>query len=128
MVNEFSKKEKGTQGVPSSGKIQSKYTKNVTVNVLKISEKFLEDLFKRYNSLSDPLLIRENEILIRDFLILKRLVELDPRLPWQVIQGSIDNLYERDKNIVGVNVKIIFNDLKKGNLNKYIPSVYGISG
>lgn len=127
MEKVFSKKEKGTQGVPNSGKNQCKYTNPVSNNLLIIADSFHTDLLRRYNYLSDPFLIRENDSLLRDFENLKRIIENDPRLPWHIIQQSIDSLYQQDKNLVGVNIKLIFNDLKEGGISNFKSCIYGIS-
>ena len=126
MGNEFSKNEKGTQGAPNSSKNHYKYIKSVSANVLKISENFLNGLFRRYNYLSDPNLIRENESLIREFQVIKRVIEADPRLPWQSIQCTIDDMYKKDKNLKGVRLEIVFSDLKKNDNKTFNPFVYGI--
>lgn len=126
MNKKFPKKEKGTQGVPNSDKNQDKYTKKISETILNISDHFHTNLLRRYNYLSEPSLIRENDSLIREFSNLKRVIENDPRLPWQIIQQNIDNLYKKDKNLIGVNVKIIFNDLKENNIKHFNPLMYGI--
>lgn len=98
---------------------------NITNTVSILADKFEENLNRRYNYLTDSHLIKENEAFIRDFSILKKLINKDPRFTWQIIQNKIDNLYERDKNILGVRIEILF-EVLKANKNKFNPEVYGI--
>ena len=98
---------------------------NITNTISILVDKFEENLNRRYNYLTDSHLIKENEAFIRDFSILKKLINKDPRYTWQIIQNNIDDLYKRDKNILGVGIKILFKELK-ANKNQFNPKMYGI--
>ncbi|MCD8448480.1 hypothetical protein G1J88_01170 [Tenacibaculum dicentrarchi] len=98
---------------------------NITNTLSILADKFDENLHRRYNSLTDYFLIRENEALINQFLNIKRLINKDPRFPWQIIQNNIDELYERDNSLSGVRIEILFEDLK-ADKNQFNPKMYGI--
>ncbi|CAL2085585.1 hypothetical protein [Tenacibaculum dicentrarchi] len=98
---------------------------NITNTLSILVDKFDENLYRRYNSLTDYFLIRENEALINQFSNIKRLLNKDPRFPWQIIQNNIDELYKRDNSLLGVRIEILFEDLKTDK-NQFNPKMYGI--
>ena len=94
-------------------------------NLLTLIDTHKKTLLRRQNSLTQEHQIRENRFLIDQIQHIESVAKNNPRLPWQLIQENIDAMYQDDKQIIGANIKILFEQLK-GDLSKFKPTIYGV--
>lgn len=120
-----SKKEKGTiNSTQDSVKNHVQVTKYKTnsLQLVQTLEKSLNDL--RFETIDDNTLRIVSNCLYKIFL-LKGAIKKDPRFPYQIIQNRIDEMYNKDNQIIGAAANLIFSDLKY-NLENYNPNVRAI--
>ena len=69
----------------------------------------------RYDYNQDPLLFRAFDNLLTIISLIKKLIKINPRFDWQIIQLEMDRLYKLDSSLTGYKILFDFKNTRLPN-------------
>lgn len=69
----------------------------------------------RYDYNQNPLLFRAFDSLIKRTDLIKKLIKINPRFDWQIIQLEMDRLYKLDSSLTGYKILFDFKNTRLPN-------------